>query len=224
MRDDRPTDGSPKLSCLSAEKLGRDDGWWRIYDASFPAEEREPREVVLRGVERDVALVSRLSLAGRTAGIASAHLLARSATVFLVYLAMDPRERGRHFGAVLWEFTWQAAVERLRQRGLAPRGMVWEVEMPRSMDSPFAREAKERRLRFFQARGGVLLPLRYIQPPVAGIAVPMGLMFYGSMTIGTDLRQIVEEMYFEKYGAVNGIDGRVLAGLLERMSRPDLGV
>lgn len=203
-----------EASCISAEELARDERWWRIYRASFPAEEREAPEIIESGIERDVAMVSRISLEGRTVGVASTHLLTRTATAFLVYLAVDPEHRGQNLGTTLWKFAWNSASERLRNRGLAPRGMIWEVENPKTADSSLQAATRERRIRFFERMGGVLLPYRYVQPPVGGVAVPMSLMFRGTMPNAAEIRRMVEAMYFEKYGAVNGIPSCVLQTLL----------
>ena len=47
------------VECMTAEGLRVDDTWWRIYEDSFPASEREPPEVILESVLRGVGMVFR---------------------------------------------------------------------------------------------------------------------------------------------------------------------
>ena len=50
MNDDAAGAASPvEIETLDAAALAADDGLWRLYDAAFPADEREPRAVVVAG-------------------------------------------------------------------------------------------------------------------------------------------------------------------------------
>jgi GNAT superfamily N-acetyltransferase len=202
-----------ELECVSSADLARDQCWWSIYSKSFPAQEREPAEVIIRGIDLRLALAARVRRDGRTVGIASAHFLTQPEVLFLVYLAIDPDERGRGLGAKLFEYAWNSAEEHRRQRGGRLRGIVWEV------DPPGAEAAgSDRRIHFFQRMGAALLPRRYVQPPVNGVIVPMLLMFRPAanapMPDDSGIGTIIKAMYSEKYGALNGIPRGILRRLL----------
>ncbi len=42
---------------MTAEVLQQDGGWWRIYEDSFPASEREPHRIAVRRVQADHHIV-----------------------------------------------------------------------------------------------------------------------------------------------------------------------
>ena len=89
--------------------------------------------------------------------------------------------------------------------------MIWEVDE----NDPDC----DRRIRFFEGQGGRPIPRPYKQPPVNGPdAVPMRLMFRPARgsAIPADpvLEALVRAIYFEKYGAVNGIPAPLLERLL----------
>jgi hypothetical protein len=199
------------LECLTADELAGDAEWWRIYDQSFPAHEREPAEIILKSVRGSAGMAFRAQENGATVGIATTHLLSNPAAVFLVYLAIDSKQRSRGGGAALFEFAWSESSRRLRANGAEPLGMIWEMDEQSG--------EHERRIRFFERHGGTLIRRPYLQPPVNGPhAVPMRLMFRsadGAPIIDTTLDSLVRGIYFDKYGAVNGIP----APLLERLLR-----
>lgn len=209
------------IESLTAQELRRDEAWWRIYADSFPANEREPPEVILESLSRGVGMALRARRQGSTSGLASSHLLEDPAAVFLVYLAVAELERGQGTGAALLQDAWQAGADRLRERGLSPLGLVWEVD-PGEDDTPVAEERRQR-LAFFRRHQGQVLERPYLQPPVDGIAaVPMTLMFRPAAGHATPAPQtmdaIVRAIYFEKYGALNGIERSTLEQLLSRSS------
>ena len=207
------------VECITAEEFRADDTWWRIYEDSFPASEREPLEVILGSVLCGAGMVFRARDGGLTSGLVTIHLLTNPAAVFLVYLAVGRKERNQGIGAELFRFAWQAGATRLRAQHLEPSGMIWEVDLPQSGDS--ADSARQRRIRFFQRHGGQTLDQTYLQPPVDGIAaVPMKLMFRpaeGERTPTADtVEALVRAIYFDKYGTINKIDRSLLEDLLSR--------
>jgi len=207
------------IDCLTAEALRADDAWWRIYQDSFPANEQEPQDVIVESVLRGAGMAFRVRRQGVTVGLATTHLLKDPAAVFLVYLAVTRGERNRGAGGELLRGAWEAGETRLREQGLKPLGLVWEVDPPQAAESE--EEVSQRRIAYFRRRGGQLLERPYLQPPVNGIAaVPMRLMFLPAEGEGIPAAETVEGLvraiYFEKYGAVNGIERPVLEGLLNR--------
>jgi GNAT superfamily N-acetyltransferase len=198
-----------RLETVSTSDLASDSAWWKIYRDSFPAEERDPQEIITRAIDLGVALASRMSFQGSTIGIAYAHFLTRPRVIFLVYLAIAPAQRRHGFGARLFEFAWTSALDHQTRHAHPPRGMIWEVDLPVPPPDP--------RIRFFERQGGVLTTQPYIQPPINGPAVPMVLMTRPPMP---DIRPIIKSMYLEKYGALNGVPHPILRKLLDSISSP----
>lgn len=205
------------IDSLSSEELLADEDWWRIYDDSFPASEREPPSVIVKSVTQGVGIALRARSEEMTIGLATTHILMDPPAVFLVYLAVAGRERSRGTGGELLKHAWELGAAHLSARGLRPLGCVWEVDPPEPLAADA--EARLRRVAFFQRYGGHLLSHRYMQPPVNGpTAIPMSLMFMlasnGEPLTSEVVEGLVRAMYFEKYGAINGIDDSVLHRLL----------
>jgi GNAT superfamily N-acetyltransferase len=202
-----------------ADELAHDDAWWAIYDESFPASEREPRAVILGSLRRGVGVAARARRGQTVAGLATVHLLRRPAAVFLVYLAVAPALRGRGLGGPLLEDVYRVAADRLARDGSPLAGLIWEVDAPALAATPEERRRRERRLAFFGRLGGAVLPRPYAQPPLQGTdPVTMHLMYRPAAGAGWPDREaadaLVRAMYFEKYGAANGIPQEILEGLL----------
>jgi len=207
------------VECMTAEELRVDETWWRIYEDSFPASEREPPEVILESVLRGVGMAFRARRQGVTSGLATTHLLKDPAAVFLVYLAVARGERNRGTGGELLQAAWESGAVRLRAHGLQPLGLVWEVDPPQPAAGDA--DARQGRIAFFRGHGGQLLERSYLQPPVdRKAAVPMRLMFRSAEGQGTPTAETVEALvraiYFDKYGAINEIDRSILEDLLSR--------
>jgi len=205
------------IDSLSADELLADQDWWRIYDDSFPASERESPEVIAKSIAQGVGIALRARCEGMTIGLATTHILMDPPAVFLVYLAVDGRQRSRGTGGELMNRAWELGKAHLLERGLRPLGCVWEVDPPETQAADA--EARLRRVAFFQRHGGQLLNRPYMQPPVNGTtAIPMSLMFMpaskGEPLTSEVVEGLVRAMYFEKYGAINEIDKEVLHGLL----------
>ena len=95
--------------------------------------------------------------------------------------------------------------------------MAVDPPLPSTEDA----DARRRRIAFFQRHEGQLLERPYLQPPVDGIAaVPMSLMFRSAGDEGPPTAEILDALvrtiYFDKYGAINGINRSTLEDLLNR--------
>ena len=202
---------------LTADELHADNAWWRIYQDSFPAREREPAEVIVESLRRGIGMAFCARAQGVTCGLASTHLLKDPPAVFLVYLAVASDDRSKGIGKELLTNAWEAGAARLRAEGRPPLGLIWEVDPP----GPAAGSDAHRRIAFFERNGGYLLEPPYLQPPVDGVAaVPMRLMFRPSPGQGipppATMDALVRALYFEKYEALNRIDRSLLDDLLSR--------
>lgn len=207
-----------------ASELAPDVSFWRLYAESFPSTERESPEVVLATLRAGTGFVLRGRLEKLTIALASVHLLRQPPMPFLVYLAVAPAWRSKQVGTAIFERTWSAAASRYREEGSASPGMVWEVEIPELASDQHELEQRRRRISFFEALGARILPQRYFQPPVDGIAsVPMHLMFLAApgapLPDTSEIHVIVRAIYFEKYLGVNRIDRDTIEVLLRQTER-----
>jgi GNAT superfamily N-acetyltransferase len=152
-------------------------GACRIFEQSFPPEERDPVEQLAEQVARssrpgqpggdrqhfEVGL-----LEGQVWGAAIYGWGAATATGFLAYLATDPQRRNAGLGAAFYRH----AVETLIKDGIAAGrptlGMALEVERPEDAPTEAERELRTRRIGFYIRNGAFLLPgLDYWTPPLA---------------------------------------------------------
>lgn len=205
----------------SADALAADPAFWRIYDSSFPANEREPQSVILESLRLGTGPVVRARHGETTAGLVIAHLLREPPVIFVVYLAVDPEFRSHGIGPALFEKIWSVGNQRSSELGREAAGMVWEVDIPERAASEKELQRRRGRIAFFGRLGGHLLPVPYYQPPVDGIdPVPMHLMFRpapgGTLPDSAGCAALIRAIYFEKYHRANGIPRALLQDLLRR--------
>ncbi len=193
-----------ELERMTAEAVERDAAFWSLYDVAFPAEEREPRQVIVDAVRAGPGVVARAHQAGRTVALASAHRLVDPAALFLVYLAVAPELRGQGVGARLFEFAC----------GNSPQ-VVWEVDLPERAPSDVERARRLRRIGFFRRVGGATVPRPYVQPPLGADLPPVPMLLMARPLPDAALAdRLVRAIYFEKYGGQNGIARETLEALL----------
>ncbi|WP_207420809.1 GNAT family N-acetyltransferase [Desertivirga brevis] len=205
---------SSHFEILDYQNLREDHDWWMIYYYSFAAEERESELVILKSVATGTGMAFAAKDGNLTKGIATVHLLKEIGTIFLVYLAILPSERGKGIGSRFFRFIEKSATKKLENLGLEPLGMVWEVQKSEFALDNHSNESDLRRA-FFEKNGGSLLSSRYVQPPVDGISfVEMDLMVKPKGLIHPHPNALVEAMYYDKYHGVNEIDKETLDRLL----------
>ncbi len=195
------------VEAADAAAVAADTRFWSLYDGAFPNDEREPRAVILDAARAGVGLIVRAQRRGETIALGSAHRLIDPPALFLVYLAVDAAERGRGLGTALFDHLWQAASGCL----------IWEVDPPSLAPDESELERRQRRIEFFRRAGGALIDRDYFQPPLEAGAppVPMRLMARPEPDEATVTR-LIRAIYFEKYGAQNGITTATLRALLDR--------
>lgn len=203
---------------LSVEMLRQDPDFWAIYHGSFPPEETESEAVIYRSLENGGrAFRSRLN--GKTVAMATTQDLKNPGALFLIYLAVNPTVRGKSLGSKLIEWIWSDVVMKHPEM----QGMVWEVDRTEDAADSAGREIREKRLRFFDHHGGKILSYPYRQPALDGVKpVPMNLLFRSKDITLPHPQELTRAIYFEKYGAINGIRKAHLEGLLDGKSVRDL--
>lgn len=209
---------------LTPALLAADESFWHIYETSFPADEIEPREVIVRGVAEGVVVALRARRGHKTVGLATAHVLAGIAAGFCVYLAVDREQRGSRAGTSLMQALITAVQAAQAERGRVGLGLVLEVDDPDQAGIHAAeRHTRERRIHFFARLGAVLLATPYIQPPLGPgkRPVPMRLLFIPSPGMPVPGRatimDLIDAMLFEKYGGLNGIDRALLQDIRQQI-------
>jgi len=193
------------IDCELVASDAVDADFWRLYDGAFPAEEREPREVILGAARSGAGVLARAHEGGRTVALASAHQLLDPEALFLVYLAVAPELRGRGVGKRLFEFTcgnWSQ--------------VIWEVDLPERAGDDLERARRLRRVRFFEHTGGRPLAHPYAQPPLGPELPPVPMLLMARPQPDARLTErLVRAIYFEKYGRQNRIPEATLHALLE---------
>jgi GNAT superfamily N-acetyltransferase len=194
---------------------------WALYDTSFPANEREPRDVILASIAANKAVLARARAGGTTLGFSVTHILRNPPAAFLVYLAVSPEHRGSGIGGRLFEYSWNASKKLASSVDLMLQGIAWEIDIPEGSETTEEHERRSRRRAFFGRLGGEQLDVNYVQPPVNGPAVPMLLMWRSAKGMLPQINQLIRAIYYEKYGAANGIRAEILDDLLARALLPE---
>lgn len=210
-----------RIAPVAAPELACDDAWWRLYEASFPSSELEPRSVILDSVSAGRALAVRALDDGATVGLGAAYLLQRMPFVFVAYLAVHAQARKQGLGSRLLAAMGDLGAERLKRTGLDSRGSVLEVDDPDQAPTPGERLVREKRIRFFEAQGARLVETSYLQPPLDGeTVVPMRLMVISRPPWqpfpNPASRDLIRAMYLDKYAVTNGLAESLLDDLLNR--------
>lgn len=195
---------------VNTDQLRQDSDLWQLYEQTFSAYSREPQEVIINSVAAGVGIVARARLDEKTIGLATTHLLHNPPNVFLVYLAVSKELQGGQIGTKLFQFIWQASEKKLIEEGLAPAGMVWEIESTMEEYPPEDMAQRQRRLAFYRRLGGEILTNNYCQPPLIGTKpVPLMLIYrptQANFQADTEtIDTLIKAMYFEKYGRANGL-------------------
>jgi GNAT superfamily N-acetyltransferase len=194
-----------RYQAATPDEVDGDERFWALYDSAFPANEREPREVILNAARAGVGLIVRARRGDETVGLASGHQLKDPPALFLVYLAVDAELRGQGVGHAIFEEVWRHA----------PGRMIWEVDPPQHASDPAERQRRLRRIAFFSAVGGHAIARPYAQPPLTEGAEPVPMLLMGRPEADHQLvEKLVHAIYFEKYGAQNRIPESVLRALL----------
>lgn len=204
---------------MDYQQLREDLDWWMIYYYSFAPEERESELVILKSVATETGMAFSAKDGNVTKGIATVHLLKDISTIFLVYLAILPSERGKGIGSKFFQFIEQSATKHLDNLGIRSAGMVWEVQKSEFLIDGLSSESELRRA-FFKKNGGTFLDCRYIQPPVDGKnLIDMDLMIKPANGVSPSAAPLIQAIYYDKYQRVNEINKKTLDRLFRSIKK-----
>jgi len=207
---------------LQKNELKSDEVWWSIYQACFPASERESKEVILKSIDGNHGFAFAIKLNNKTIGIATTQLLVNTSSIFLVYLALDPFHRRQGIGAEFLSFILEHGKIHLSKIGMNAKGLVWEVEKPDPVLPEKENSTRLKRIEFFKKLGAIQIDTLYVQPPVDGKnIIEMNLMYLPSSNQSSfdslTPKSLIHSIYFEKYFRINNIDSTILNELLNRL-------
>lgn len=201
-----------------------------LYDQSFPIDLREPHDVILRGLDyaknafpNDFCIVIGME-DDQLVSFATGHYLAESNAGFIVYISTNPLARNQGLGSK----TLRKMEERFHQSATIAGhseldAVILETEKVEDAHTAEEKEECVRRTRFFNKNQyHPVHSIQYVQPPLyeGEHDVPLHLFIkkVGDKEMADQkIKQMVQEIYKEKYASVNQISSRVLNGCLEKM-------
>jgi GNAT superfamily N-acetyltransferase len=174
-----------------------------IYEAGFPAAEREPAGELLAAIARGEheSVVARLD--GAIAGFAVWRQLTAVPCAYLEYLVVDAGRRSTGIGGRVLK----AVGQHFANARVRPESVVFEVEPPYAAYSD-ERAMRSRRIAFYERNGGRVLihaPL-YKAPRLDGVGILPFILMEVPFTAGSRppsgdaLRAIAKAILVEGYG------------------------
>ncbi len=215
---------------MRCQNPARMDKVLALYDRSFPLEVREPHDVFYSGFQyAQTAAPNQFCLLISVEGdqllsFAAGHYLAEVNTGFVVYIAADPNHRNRGMGsktlAKMEDVFNEAAILAGKSK---VSGIILETEKEEEAVTTMEEMECRKRMQFFaKNQYQPCLGIDYVQPPLHpdGPTVPLNLLFKnldGENVHDEHVREIVQQIYAEKYGAVNKIENTILRKCLKQM-------
>jgi GNAT superfamily N-acetyltransferase len=145
-----------------------------IYEQAFPESEREPLESIaasLKQADPDTAVSHFRVLIDEGAVVGFTYFSSYKEYYlgYLKFIAVRAELRGKRYGPILLKDALrQLRADRRRATGWPYLGLVLEVERPETAENEEERALRERRIRFYQRNGAVVIEnLDYVAPPVA---------------------------------------------------------
>ena len=200
--------------------LGKDEQarFIDIYENSFPPEQRDDSEGLLRSIVSGKRICEVVYGAGELLGLAVLFRLSIRDIWFLEYFAVRSDYRGKGIGS---QFLANL-IERVRIQEPSTPGMVFEVEAPDGVIDDEQR-SRERRIEFYERNGAALIDCAfgYEAPNLAGEgSVRYHLMW---MPTGVEVKRLqgqllrgcVKAILTESYGLE--AEDRLVVEVLERL-------
>lgn len=175
-----------------------------IYEEAFPPRQRVPFRELVSSARRHEKLILVMTDSADPVAFAVVSRLESAGCAFVEYFAVIGNRRSRGIGHMLWPEILRA----LKERG-GPLRLVLEVEDPAEPGIAGDEvEVRQRRIRFWEQMGAVLLPDGgYLMPNLDGDGTePMRLMWADASAVptappsGERLREVIVALYCDGYG------------------------
>lgn len=204
---------SMKIDYPDIKQLKNDDTLWNIYQDSFPYDEKESVDIIIKTILQKKGIIIRACCIENycvdedTIGFAFIHFLKKTNVKFLVYLAVSKIMQNHGIGSQLL-----SEIKKLKNTDM----IIAEVDDPDTSKDQIEFENRKSRLKFFERNGFIKLKQAYWQPPVSNEKQPvkMILMSYGNKLYSAE--EIVRMIYVQKYGDMNSISADQLNELVMR--------
>jgi GNAT superfamily N-acetyltransferase len=145
-----------------------------IYEQAFPEAERDSVENIAASLknmapETDVSHFRVLLDQGAVVGFSYFSSYKEYYLGYLKFIAVRAELRGKRYGPLLLKDALrQLRIDGRRATGWPYLGLILEVERPEAAENEEDRALRERRIKFYQRNGAVLLEnLDYVAPPVS---------------------------------------------------------
>jgi len=165
----------------------------KIYEDSFPANERQPVDIIKKRIKKNLYQMFIGCLDGEVVFMALLYELKNTDFVLLDYMATKENFRGKGIG--------QKFVENMKKE-LKLAHLILEIENPKYGNN---REQRQKRVKFYRQLGAKeLKDINYILPPLLGdIPTEMILMILldsdeGKME-GNLVKKLITQIYKELY-------------------------
>ncbi|WP_025027381.1 GNAT family N-acetyltransferase [Caldalkalibacillus mannanilyticus] len=200
-----------------------------MYDQAFPHEVREPHEVFYQSLQYQKSCFPnsfRLVVGfydNKICSFATAHYLSKVNVGFIVYIVTNPLARGIGVGSKTLEKVEELLTYDAQQAGFVTLdGIILETEKEEFVHSEEERAQCAKRNLFFEKNQYVnISSVKYVQPPLhpEGEAVPLHLLIKTNQPPLTEqkVRDIIREMYREKYEKVNHLSSELLKECYEKI-------
>ena len=192
----------------------------RIAEESFPPEEREPCQSLIKTIQEARSILYTASVKNSIRGFTKLTPLKKTNIYLMEYLAVETRSRNQGIGRKILHFIKN---DLKAVKGL---GLILEVETPEVSGSE-EREFRQRRIRFYQ-RNGALMVLdggTYRMPNLTGEgSLPMRLMWLpinaGSKPPSNfTLVELFTLIFTETYGGIK--NEALLRAIISELPNPD---
>jgi hypothetical protein len=122
----------------------------RISEESFPPEEREPCQTLIKTIQDGRSILYTASTRNTIRGFTKLTQLKKTKTYLMEYLAVETRSRNRGIGKKILQFIKKDL------RAVKGLGLILEVEPPEVAGGE-EREIRLRRIRFYQRNGALMV-------------------------------------------------------------------
>lgn len=175
-----------------------------LYERSFPPEERDAVEEILRQIESPSVERPFWNVVAEAdsvlVGLTRCGFLPTTQVGFLVHIAVSSEFRRRGLGGQLLADAARRCEDFARSKGSGYSGMILEIERHEDADDPEDLMVRLDRIQWFLHRGARLLTPSYTQPSLGpGLSpVPLGLYLLGGKS--PNVREVIQGFYAEAFG------------------------